>query len=849
MKFVSRFNPHDMVAEQVRALATGREAQLKHVLEIIDSNLTAKGSRQHILVTGPRGMGKSFFLRHLQVTLEDRNDPAIQMILLPEEQPFFSCPADFLSTICSKLVGRAMTGDMPQWQADASWDQAERELLSAMDKALPPGGLLVVAVENLDVALEKVFKNAADQSRLRDFLTRKLPIMLVASTLRQDLDQNYDKRMFQTFFRMPLPAWTEAEYVSYFQRRRKSADKKNDDGDEKVVKRRVRAIAKFAGGSPRIAVVLADLMDQDGPLDSAETLDGLVDELTPYYQDLMDKAPPRSTLLLDALIRGGEPCSQTDLAKRVGANQSEIAKAFAWLVDYGYVRAVAVKGRRAKQFMTSDRLFAQFYRKRYLHHGSGFSALAAMIDLLAEFYTYAELREHTLSLRGGHNQTYAEDMARAALAGMGIDKDYLEHHGQGNCIRAVELIIGDQSDDLNPEDFDDTNFKAFEGSEEEADAALLNFLDLLRNKSSVAPKLSGKLMANLLGRHSGLPTMQKIAIAKGIIAKRISEPLILEFQKIFISNKYQNKAQNLFDLKDFEKALPIFRKALELYEGFGDEKMIAWFLFKIGFCLFELERLDDSLMTFQKAQKTYEKQDDINIQLASLGGMGMVLARLGKFDEAVPLLKKVQVWFEKNNKFKENAAFLELIGTCMFELKRFDEALKVHRQVFDLSITTIDVEKQERSLGRMVRIYWMQGKQAQAWQLLEDEKFEGDANYRPLKGMSEYVVDQFKIGQAEAFKAGVEILDGLKERSKRWDIHQAWRAMCVGFINSELPPALIRDLCAEACTDSNDEMKLICDVIEKTLDFVEAGREPSILAEFDPDVAIAVQAIVDEAKL
>ncbi len=41
--------------------------------------------------------------------------------------------------------------------------------------------------------------------------------------------------------------------------------------------------------------------------------------------------PPRTKTLFDALIRLSEPCSQSDLAARVGTTQNRIAQHFAWL--------------------------------------------------------------------------------------------------------------------------------------------------------------------------------------------------------------------------------------------------------------------------------------------------------------------------------------------------------------------------------------------------------------------------------------------------------------------------------------------------------------------------------------
>ena len=65
MSIISRFNPYEMTDEQITSLTTGREKELSFVTNIVEANLNKKIPLQHILVHGPRGSGKSFFLKLL----------------------------------------------------------------------------------------------------------------------------------------------------------------------------------------------------------------------------------------------------------------------------------------------------------------------------------------------------------------------------------------------------------------------------------------------------------------------------------------------------------------------------------------------------------------------------------------------------------------------------------------------------------------------------------------------------------------------------------------------------------------------------------------------------------------
>ncbi|MEZ5583731.1 MAG: hypothetical protein R3F37_14135 [Candidatus Competibacteraceae bacterium] len=62
-------------------------------------------------------------------------------------------------------------------------------------------------------------------------------------------------------------------------------------------------------------------------------MDALSDHLADYYRRRLDDLPGNATGLLDALIRQGEPCSQSRLAARVNARQNQIADAFSYLTE------------------------------------------------------------------------------------------------------------------------------------------------------------------------------------------------------------------------------------------------------------------------------------------------------------------------------------------------------------------------------------------------------------------------------------------------------------------------------------------------------------------------------------
>ena len=172
MKHVARFNPYLMTDDQVLSLNTGREKELKFSLDIIEKNIQRKNSLQHLLIHGPRGIGKSFFLRLLQIQLFKL--PNIKMILLPEEQLNVYQPSDLLRVIKNHLLENDESANIGSWFAESrdAWLKQAKELEDQLNKAQTH---LVVGVENFDLLFSKAGAFAKNEHQ---YMLRECHILL-----------------------------------------------------------------------------------------------------------------------------------------------------------------------------------------------------------------------------------------------------------------------------------------------------------------------------------------------------------------------------------------------------------------------------------------------------------------------------------------------------------------------------------------------------------------------------------------------------------------------------------------------------------------------------------------------
>ena len=382
---IARSNPTRMADKHINALATGRNQEIELILRTVRANRdTPSAPNEHLLIRGQHGMGKSFLLRLSQVRLKE--EPGVVFVLLPEELPNVHSPEAWLTEVHNRLSSNPGNPNLAQWQYQENanaWEQRLQQILRCLEQEQAKT-LLLVGVENIDRLLANAFKGKAAQSCLRHLLENEKRIMLLASSQDHHLDHDYDARLFHNFHSLTLAPWQASEHIAYLNACAQHAQL--NPGTTTISA--IQAYSHFTDGSPRIAAVLTNmLLNQNDARSSTTHLPALVDAMSEYYQGLQRRIPPQAAKLFDALLRGGEPCSQSELARRVGAQQNQISRHFVWLRDHGYISALErVKGQSSIRYQVRDRLFAQFYRMRFFDRDRDHNPLPSLIDLLADCY-------------------------------------------------------------------------------------------------------------------------------------------------------------------------------------------------------------------------------------------------------------------------------------------------------------------------------------------------------------------------------------------------------------------------------------------------------------------------------
>ncbi len=395
--YVSTFNPLRMEMQEILALATGREHLLNRVLVEMERCLKPQ-SNHHFLLHGPRGIGKSYFTKYLKIKckrLPQFNNSLF--IQLPEEQSNLQFVGDLIEMLCAAIQNQSFQNIQAKWEVDdAAWRNAIKKLkqLIKEQKADKPDFHIFFSMENLQDFIPQL--DEIENGRLREFLEQFKNISLIGTSVRPDLDNNYDKRLFHVFKKYPLNPWTLDDCLAYYDKRVAFLKEHGENPlkDVELNRQKVKAISVFTGGSPRIAVILNRLVLEENIESVADTLRGIIDELTPYYQDLTKAMPPKTKLLFDTLIRHGENMTQSKLAELLGKQQNVISKPFRWLKENFYVKAIKQKQGNTYHYSVNDRMYSLYWQQREMLR-EGESIIALLAGFLFQFFGEREMLQKT----------------------------------------------------------------------------------------------------------------------------------------------------------------------------------------------------------------------------------------------------------------------------------------------------------------------------------------------------------------------------------------------------------------------------------------------------------------------
>ncbi|MEA3412882.1 MAG: tetratricopeptide repeat protein [Pseudomonadota bacterium] len=361
----------------------------------------AKKSGQHMLLIGPRGIGKTHLLNLLQYGLEQDPKLTVQFrtVRFPEENNRLLSFADLLLGIV-EILG---SGD-----GDDQWAELYRELhveeddVLIIDRILPrlkqwcqeSGNTLLLLMENLDVLVTQQIKKPRDIHRLRSFLMDSPHVLLVATSPAFFPGLNDVRHPLYDFFDIQVIGELEEAQTLELIRLNLEWDGRREllERFDKLVPR-IRALHTMTGGNPRLTMMLYELIGHEKLLEVRTQFHKLLDGISPFYQDRIKELPAQERAVLETLaLMREEPRTPARVARRLRKSAQQTSTLLKRMTDAGYLSVSPnPEDKRSRLYRIKEGFFDIWLamsqsrvQRRYLPY---------LVDFFTRWYAEPEERE------------------------------------------------------------------------------------------------------------------------------------------------------------------------------------------------------------------------------------------------------------------------------------------------------------------------------------------------------------------------------------------------------------------------------------------------------------------------
>ncbi|WP_295453149.1 ArsR family transcriptional regulator [uncultured Thiodictyon sp.] len=387
--FLSVFTPSRTSPEDLEAITVQRQALITDAVERVRESATT-GNKHHLLFVGPRGTGKTHLVTLLVYRLgQDRAlDDRLRVAWLNEDETSTSL-LELLRRIYDALAKRypnEFTAAALDPLFDLTPDAAEGALAQLLLETLQYRTLLVL-VENLDALLAGL--GQAGQQKLRAFI-QEHPVLALVATAQRLVDDIAKRQsaffgFFQTEHLKTLSVEQARELLQNIARLNNQSDVVAFL-DSATGRSRIRALHHLSGGNHRIYIVLSQFITRDSIQSLVDPFAKMVDEMTPYYRELIRWLPAQQRKIVQLLCTQDRPTAVKQIARRLFASQQTVSSQLKDLRDKGYVQA-AQRGRESLYEIAEPMMRICVEVKENQKHGP----LRVLVDFLRVWYDGREL--------------------------------------------------------------------------------------------------------------------------------------------------------------------------------------------------------------------------------------------------------------------------------------------------------------------------------------------------------------------------------------------------------------------------------------------------------------------------
>lgn len=434
------YNPGILGDEELARSFVVRQQSLELILETLRENAASAAANRHLIMIGPRGIGKTMLVRRAAAAV--RSNPEYSSKWYPlvfgEESYPVSSPGEFWLEALFHLGDQ--TGELSfQKTLEELRDERndsrlrDRALAQLLDFADQQGKRILLVVENLNTLIGEQMPPDAAWDLRHTLLNEPRLMLLGTATNRFDEVENIGHAWFEMFSVHQLQPLTIDECGELWRA----------VTGESLASSPLKAVRILTGGNPRLLKILAGFAANHSFRQLMEQLVHLIDDHTEYFKGHLDSLAVKERRVFVALLERWDPVSAADLARQTRLSVNEVSALLGRLSARGAVEVAPQKARR-RLYQASERLYNIYYLMRRRGHPEG--RVQAAVQFMITFYEREEL------------VTRLADLAREACAlPEEIRKDH--HCAYREVLRKVQRITPQVVGSTPPEFFQTSDAK------------------------------------------------------------------------------------------------------------------------------------------------------------------------------------------------------------------------------------------------------------------------------------------------------------------------------------------------------------------------------------------------------
>ncbi len=690
---IFKYNPHQMTESSLLDTFVGRDELLSRMVAHVRGQRGASEPK-HFFLHGTRGIGKTTMLLVLrrEVAANPGLSAAFDIVQFSEEERRVANLPAFAIRILELLV---KTRDEVQPDLAKALKAPERalEILLAAAGRTPERQVLLLLDNFDDLAIAAVAGKSrmagGDKKervgRMVRFLTS--PHFLVIATALQSPEKNkrFPRQLCQRFD--PIIELEPLDDAMTFLRKR--AEKDHRRGFLESLPRlapRIDGLNRLAAGNPRLLVFLYDCLG-DRPLpDLVEVIQRTVDELTPMYQDVIDRLLTRSqAAVLEMLVANGGAGKAKEIAPLTYQDEQTVRTFLGDLCNIGLVvraddfepAAGVGKGpARDTVFRTHPPLFQIWYEMRHLR------------------------RERSLFLVRFFSLLTDSGEARGILGKIRSPESPKLERGFEQLMEDVVEILDPEWGCLKEKYVDE--LLAVGHTLADARAALDGAIAGAEGNARIGPLVVraevNHALGDLTSAERDLESAARIAERAGVPETRV---------KLEIAWSYHQAAAS-----DYRGAAARAERAIELCAGLASanaHQIHAAALLALASAQYSFSHYRTALATGQAALKKLDENGARRLRLQATDLLGRTYQSLGHYKNATVWHEKSREWARDGQNRGGEAAALNNLGNVSALLGAYDRARKCHESSLTLQQEIGDRRGVATSLGNLGNGYWSLG--------------------------------------------------------------------------------------------------------------------------------------------